>query len=695
MTDFWKDRKILVYVALAHHTRFISPVMEKLAEQGARVKYVIGQAERSQEITAIRLGLDFSHVFDYLTDKDADDIQANYHLLRNALSDSLKRSFLFGASPLTVIDKTLYSTASEYIGFRNLLAAEKPDLCFALHELNRWGKMFAFWAKKQGVPFITLQEGLTYGLDFGYSGHDQYATLNLVWGERVKRKMVGFDAPESKIIPVGNTHLAKELAFQKAHGVRDKKRKAYQISHRFAVLLILSASLPDPALFRPIFKAVAGNDRLCLFVKFHPACKQPRIDQWSGAVDSCLKSNRYFIHDSESTYDLISMADLCVLGQRSTTGLEAVAFGKPLVELDIPSPSAAAYSFADQGVAVKMTPERLAEALSRPTDFAGLIDPLTTVRYLKNELIDMDHAIDNVCKILEQAIRAAGTARLPLSEPCPSPDGIMKWSIVLQAPDRPDVFLTQLKALADHSENQGDYEIIILEPENPADDIRQILDSLKGDVRRIPVPKGAKATAMMNIAAEKAMGDHLILMTGPLAPFPEWLNRLDQALSRHGSARLFAARIGNTDGLIVSAGMAVDHNHTPVSAYRHVAVDFPAVLKERDVEMADLFLALNRSLFFRIGGITPQAGHYALPDICLKAGQALQEPSPVLYLPDLVLMDLSPVTPSPKADDSVYFHGRWHGRLWESEKQVYEKDGISPEDLAHARMTAALQTSPA
>ncbi len=136
MTDFWNGKKVIAYIALTHHTRFISPVMERLSDQGASIHYIVGQAERSQEITAIKLGLDYTHVFDYASDKDNDEIQTNYLLLRDAFSDNLKSNFLFGTSPVTVIDKTIYSTAVEYVGFKNLLKKEKPDLCFALHELQ-------------------------------------------------------------------------------------------------------------------------------------------------------------------------------------------------------------------------------------------------------------------------------------------------------------------------------------------------------------------------------------------------------------------------------------------------------------------------------------------------------------------------------------------------------------------------------
>ncbi len=157
MDSFWKDKKIIAYVALKHHTRFIIPVMEKLSALGADTRYVVAQAERSQEITTVELGLNYLHIFDYLSLDDNKDIHANYLRERRVFSQALCKDFALATQVVTVTDKTLYATAQEYIGFRNMIRKEKPDLCFALHELNRWGKTFAFWAKNQCAFYITAR----------------------------------------------------------------------------------------------------------------------------------------------------------------------------------------------------------------------------------------------------------------------------------------------------------------------------------------------------------------------------------------------------------------------------------------------------------------------------------------------------------------------------------------------------------
>jgi hypothetical protein len=695
MDNFWKNKKIYTYIALAHHTRFITPVVESLLSHGAQIKYIVGQAERSQEITAIELGLDYSHIFDFVTDKDLYEIQKNYRLLKQSFTNSLKNNFLLGILPVTVTDKTLYSTAVEYIGIRNLLKKGKPDLCFALHELNRWGKMFAFWAKKEAIPFISLQEGLGYNLDFGYSGHAQYSTLNLVWGERVKKKMVGFEAPESKIFPVGNTHLAKEIRVQKEKNIRKIKRKEYDISDNFVTLLILSSILPDPDLLTPIFKTVSGNKDQTIFVKFHPACKKPQMDKWMDSITVQFKNNIHFIHAQENTYNLISMADVCVLGQRSTTGLESIAFGKPIVKLDFAYTPNAPYSFVDQGVAVKMSAEQFAGALLEKTDFAKFINIKKKEQYLKTELIETSHSIEKVCHIFKKTIQANTDTHIPMDVPSQTSDWApdKKWSIILQVPDNHDVFMAQLEAVAFNSENQGDYEILLLEPEKKSKETIRILASLKGDLTRIVIPKNQSPITLRNKAGEIARGKNLIFLEKNLAPLKGWLDCLDKSFLKYGPNTLFGARISNQNGKIANAGMVVDHNNTPVCAYRHLNMDFPGALKERSFQMVDYFVAMEKNLFIKTGGFTPDAGKYSFLDICMKVLQSTNDPNAVIYLPRLKLIFLDSLDQKENIDDSIYFYGKWNSCLWESENKLHKKDGVSPEDLAHAKMAAAMQSA--
>jgi hypothetical protein len=691
MTDFWKNKKVIAYIALTHHTRFITPVMEELAKQGAKVLYIVGQAERSQEITSIKLGLNWAHVFDFVTDKDNDDIQRNYLLLRDAFKNNLKHNFLFGTSPVTVIDKTIYSTAVEYIGFRNLLKKEKPDLCFALHELNRWGKMFSFWSKKFKIPVITFQEGLYYGLDFGYTGHVQNSTLNLVWGERIKKKLTDFEAPGDKIIPVGNTHLSSEIKFQGKNCIREKKRKQYQCSDSFAILLLFSGEIPLIEELNPLFESIANSPDKSLFIKFHPITNQDQIKNWVSSIPDDCKTKVKTFHDQENTYSLMSLSDICVIVQPSTTGLEALAFGKPLIHLDVKMREILPYSFVEFKVAVKMTPAELSRAISENQDFSQLTRKEDLKNYFKNELSETADAIDIVTRISKKIISAN-------QAPKPSPilmfmEGNKEWSIILPLSNNPKEILQQLEAIALNSEDQGTFEVILIEPVNISKTVSEILDSLKGDVTRIITQPGLSLPDMMNKASKIATGKTLLFLDISLLPLPKWLYSLKKGINAYGKNRILGAKIINKQKSILHAGIVLDQNHTPISAYEYLPGDFPSAMKERAFKMLDHFICINKTFFHKIGGFWGKTGKFAFMDICLRADTHNNDKDNCIYIPDACMMSLDEHGEVFSPEDSIYFFGKWQGFLWEDQEKLYEMDKMTKADLNTARIAQSMETT--
>ena len=201
---------------------------------------------------------------------------------------------------------------------------------------------------------------------------------------------------------------------------------------------------------------------------------------------------------------------------------------------------------------------------------------------------------------------------------------------------------------------------------------------------------------MRNKAGKIARGEKLIFLEKNLAPLKGWLTCLDKAFLKYGKNTLFGARISNQNGKIANAGMVVDHNNTPVSAYLHLNMDFPGALKERNFQMVDYFVAMKKNLFFKTGGFTPDAGNYSFLDICLKTLESTNDPDAVRYLPDLklIFLDNVPQKENPKGimDDSIYFYGKWNWCLWESENKLHKEDGVSSEDLAHTKLATAMQS---
>jgi len=116
------------------------------------------------------------------------------------------------------------------------------------------------------IIVITFQEGMYYGLNSGHTGHVQNATLNLVWGDRLKKMLTDFQAPTDRIIPVGNTHLSRELTNQRKNKTREKKRKQYDCCDGTAILLLFCAasSRKKPDKDWSIILPVSKNPRLLL-----------------------------------------------------------------------------------------------------------------------------------------------------------------------------------------------------------------------------------------------------------------------------------------------------------------------------------------------------------------------------------------------------------------------------------------------
>ena len=693
MDNFWKDKKIIAYVALKHHTRFIVPVMKKLSALGADTRYVVAQAERSQEITAVECGLNYVHIFDYLSWDDNKEIHANYLKERRVFSRALCKDVALATQVVTVTDKTLYATAQEYIGFRNMIRTEKPDLCLALHELNRWGKTLAFWAKKFNVSFISLQEGLGYNQDFGYTGHVQYSTLNLVWGERIKKKLSNYEAPVERIIPVGNTHISREKAYQEKNNIRKKMRETLKLSGKTVPLIIFTSRPPDRNKIECLLKTVAKHTHLKMIIKFHPACRYQVYEEWKSAIPKPLHKDLIFVHGAYNVYDLMSASDLCVLAAPSTTGIEAIAFGIPLIQLSGLTKVDVPYSFSAQGVALEMDPAQLARALADKMDFKGKISPESVDLFFQNELTQTTGATERIVEIMGKAIKANTPEPItPLLRPkAPS----YEWSLIIPVPaDSPNEFLFQLQHVTRHSEGQGRYEVILIEPETITPETATVLNSLSGDVIRLKTDPGQNTWACINAKAVGTMaGKKIAVFTQRTCPLANWLAALNRAFSTHGPDKIFGGKVINSHGSIIHAGMVINTNNAPVSAYLHLDTDYAPANKKRSFPMVDHMICLSTNLFLKLGGFSPKAGTYALMDLCLKARYKIKSDNACIFLPGLQILKNHHVQPPP-ANDAIFFFSRWHATLWENEDSLYKYDGVSPQQLDAAHMDRAQKLGP-
>lgn len=694
MDKFWTGKKVTAYIALKHHTRFIIPIMNTLKMHGAQINYLVAQAERSQEITAIETGLQYNHIFDFLTDDDTELCRDIYLDMRDTFGPTLLKDIAYSLQVPTVIDKTLYTTAQEYVAFKKYFQVYKPDLCLALHEVNRWGKMFAYHAKCSGVPMITLQEGLlttaSANLNYQMTGHVQYSTLCFVWGEGSRQKLAGFEAPADRIIPTGNTHLSNEIKKLNRKKVREKIRKRFCNDDKFVVLLLYSATITKADEFIAFFEIFKHRKNIELFIKFHPATSRVHIDNWLATVPDEILSPIKFIHGEEDTYDLIAMSDLCVIPEGSTTGLEALAIGKPLILLDLTTPIIYKTDIVEKKAALSYTPKALAKALIEEKNFDHLFEDRNVEKYIQHEVFKAEDCIDYTVEILKQVISANS---YPNPEPIKSrAKDEMEWSIILPVSENPDIFLAQLEAIATKSKNEN-FEVILLKRDKTDPLIDTIIESLEGDFHIIPRPDKECTAAGMNKAAAVAKGKNLIFLEEGVCPVAKWMDYLNKGFETWGEKKIFGAKLFNQYNNIIHAGMIIDINNQPVSAYQHLDHKFPHVCRSRPFQIINHFVCINRRFFLLNGGFESKSGTYLFMDLCLRISQIIQDPEPVIYLHDVELISHHKKSDEVKYDGAIFFYSKWHHLLLESESKLLKSDGVSTLQIEAARMTRAMETA--
>ncbi|MCK5163223.1 MAG: glycosyltransferase [Desulfobacula sp.] len=432
-----------------------------------------------------------------------------------------------------------------------------------------------------------------------------------------------------------------------------------------------------------------------MFIKFHPVTNHNQMEEWVSSIPDGYKPNIKTFHEDENTYDLMSLSDICVLVQPSTTGLEAVSFGKPLVHLDVKMRQKLPYSFTEFKVAVKMTPAELGKAISRNKDFSKIINKKNINEYLKNELSDTKNAIDMVTDISKKVIKAnLSKHHKPTETSMKSDKGSDKeWSIILPLSNRAKNILKQLEAIALNSENDGTFEVILIEPVSISKESSDILDSLKGDVTRLIAEKGLTIPEMMNKASKIATGKTLLFLDKNLLPLPKWLYYLKKGIINYGKNRILGTRIIDKRNSIVHAGIVLDENHAPVSVYKYLSAEFPNAIKERSFKMLDHFICINKAFFHEIGGFWEKTGKFAFMDICLRADTYRKDKDSCIYIPDACMMSLNESKEIFNFNDSIYFFGKWHGILWENQERLYSTDKITKAELNAARMAQSMETA--
>lgn len=678
--SLFNGKKALCFLALPHHNRFLVPIMEALQSRGMETIYFTVPAEGAFEITLNQAKLPYRHVFDYIDASVREKSQSAYGELRQIFQEKILTHPVLQSVPVVVQDKVIRSAVENFHALERMIEREKPDLLFALHELNPWGKMLGYLSHTHRIPYFTLQEGLYYADLYYYRFHTDFTTACLVWGEDCRQTLLRAGCSDDKIFAVGNTHLwAAKNEFTEPKRVARTRAELGIAADKRVVLFLMSHSYYQPFEAKIFLDWMRKRGDVVAVFKWHPVTSKEIIDR---ALEKISQQPNVFSVCGIDTYALIGASDVCITVGNSTTGLEALAFGKPLIEVQLPDQQ---YSFAERGVAELAGGFESFGAKCEPfldghvaADWQRRVDD-----YLAHNFAHRDEqTMERIMALVQESLGERDRWRHGIKPLKPPVEQSFPASIVLPVDDcSPELLLTTLEKIATQTPTHL-YEIVIVNC-SPRPEVKELLDGLEGDVQVLEGDSGWNYSMACNAAAQIARGKFLVLLRPGLAPQEYWLEALLELAEEENGMGIVGGLTLNPNGLIWHMGLAFDVNQAPFPIYRMLQPEFPAAQKPRDFRALSFPFLVARELFCRLGGLAVELyNRFEDVDFCLRVEEAKLR---TLYTPAsrMVLQDASW---SADADldvlNRIRFFSKWTGSLWQDDEIYLAQDGLSHDVLS-------------
>jgi len=679
--NFFAGKKALCFIALPYHNRILLPVMQELQRRGMEVIFFTASAEAAFEITLNDAGLPYRHALDYLTPELAQQAASSFRTLRPVWQEKVLTHQLLQAVPIVIQDKVICSAVENVFAFRHMLEVEKPDLLFALHELNSWGKILGHLSHVYNIPYITFQEGLCYARVPLYRFHTDYTTACIVWGEADRQVLLDAGCSPDKTIALGNMDLwaVRDRVTQPQALAAAREKLNIRPGQKVVLFSMSYASYNtlEPGTFLDWLDA---HPEVVVVFKWHPIQSKDLVDR---AIEKFQRRASIRSVMDFDTYSLLALCDACVVVGNSTTGIEALFFKKPLLEIALPDHH---YSYAQQGVA---------ESSTGFNDIGGKLDRvftqgLTAAQQQRVEQFVVRHFAFPDGKTYLRVADMAGDmleARQSLHRPrpeLPTPDAwAVPCSIIIPVNDSSyDAVLPTLEALLTHVPSELFEVILINALAHP--EARTLLTGVNSDAVRVITGDPSWSFAeCCNRAASEAFGKYVLFLKPGLRPTTEWLEGLLTVAEEEPQAGVVSGEVLNDRGLIWQLGVAFDINQSPFSLYRLLPGEFRGARKQRDFEAVEIPFLVSRELFCRLGGFhTDLVNRFEDVDFCLQVRKAGLR---VLYTPSSVAA-LRSINwqPTPEQDrmNCSRFYARWTGSLWQNDEQYLKEDGLDRESLS-------------
>ena len=329
-----KGKKCIYLIGPPHHQRIVYPVLENLEKEGLKVIYLAVSQEPAYESFCIDRKIPFKYEYEYMDETIEKSIN---HALKTAGKEFA--SIIYGTEEgsewsATIMSKIYRWMVEDLYIFRDgLIEKEKPDFIIFQNELNMWSKLLGYIGYSKGIPVVSFQEGMYYSKLFWFKYHNNYS-VNLMLSKTSADVIIEAGSNPHRIIIVGNTYfdkMVKEFSKERIEGF--KREKSIDLKKPVILVIISFADLKHSIidLFQLMLKELENLPPAVIIFKYHPIMDLKHVIAFSKALSS-KKHKLLHVHDEE-VYPYLFASDICITTGRSTLVSEALALGKPVIDV--------------------------------------------------------------------------------------------------------------------------------------------------------------------------------------------------------------------------------------------------------------------------------------------------------------------------------------------------------------------------
>ncbi|MGD0283574.1 MAG: hypothetical protein ABSB95_14570, partial [Dissulfurispiraceae bacterium] len=596
-----KNKKIAFYIAQPHHSKYLFPVSEAVRKEGAEIFFFTTSELYPFEGELLKKGYKYKFVSDYA---DEETIQQIRRVSNKFYDEWIQLIFHWDGIrhwPLCTQDRLFMSRIEEYICLERMARIEKPDMFVALHEINPWGKEIGHVAAKYGIPYVTLQEGDYYADILNFCVHTEYSTVNLLWGESTVQHLEKFRCSPDKMVIVGNMYLDEVINKYSTSSMRKTIRDELGVKQGKKVLAFLLgfdwALINRKEIWQALCHGLVEDELVCIF-KWHTLVPVVEFKKIEALIKEIMPAA--IVLYTYDPYKILSIANYCVVLGRSTIALEAVAWKKPLLEVQSLQAEGHGYGgdtyYSTLGIAQLASPlgnwEKLFSTLKKgiPAGMQENVDKYVRRAFYKLDGKAIERAASVISFILDvkgKKVKGREAGPTPLTDRSGTRGRV---SFIVPSGNDPEVLLSSLTSLSE-GVALPDWETIIVVNDGA---IKHLLAGISGDVKVVDAStsltgQGDNLSQLFNKGAEASSGEFLVFMIPGIVYLKG--EGLIEAM-RDGAAGM---PIKNADMTPYCLGIGFNFNSTPFFIKEEVAQN-----ASRDAVGGGL-IGINREAFITVG----------------------------------------------------------------------------------------------